>query len=660
VARIGVFICHCGHNIAGVIDVGRVVEAAKRMPGVAYAGDYIYCCSDPGQAFIRQAIKENRLTRVVVGACSPRMHEKTFQEVLASAGLNPFLLEMANLREHCSWVHSEAKEEATEKAIDLIRMAVAKASRAEPLFAKPIPITKRALVVGGGIAGIQAALDIANAGFEVVLVEREPTIGGKMAKFDKTFPTLDCASCILTPRMVEVAKHPNIRLMTYAEVEEVKGYAGNFEVRIRQKARKVDHSKCTGCGTCWQKCPTKVPSEFDLGLGKRTAIYIPFPQAVPPKPVIDTANCRYMAYLEFVRSGREGKPPPQCRICEKLCPTGAINWDEEDAIITERFGAIVVATGYDLFDPSQIPQYGYGRLNNVITSLEFERILNASGPTGGRILLKDGREPKRVAIVHCVGSRDLNYNEYCSKVCCMYSMKYAHLIKERIPDAEVYEFYIDVRSAGKGFEEFYNRVLDEGVRFVRGKVAEIFKGKDGLSVRFEDTLTGGRHVLSVDMVILACGLVPQRDAEEVARIFKLSRSPDGFFLEKHPKLDPVNTHADGVFLAGACIGPCDIPDAVARGSAAAAKAIGLLSRDEILSEPMTAIVDISKCSGCMLCEEICPFDAIEPQVVRGKRVARVKEELCKGCGSCAAACRSGAINLRGFTHQQLLAEVEAL
>ncbi|MEM2988672.1 MAG: CoB--CoM heterodisulfide reductase iron-sulfur subunit A family protein [Candidatus Bathyarchaeia archaeon] len=659
-ARIGVFICHCGHNIAGSVDIAKVVEAAKAMPGVAYATDYLYCCSEPGQAIIRQAIKENRLTRVVVGACSPRMHEKTFQGVLASAGLNPFLLEMANLREQCSWVHSDAIEEATEKAIDLIRMAVAKASRAEPLFSKPIPVTKRALVVGGGIAGMQAALDIANAGFEVVLVEREPTIGGKMAKFDKTFPTLDCASCILTPRMVELAKHPRIRLMTYAEVEEVKGYPGNFEARIRQRARKVDHSKCTGCGTCWQKCPTKVPSEFDLGLGKRTAIYIPFPQAVPPKPVIDTANCRYMAYLEFVRGGGEGKPPPQCRICERLCPTGAINWDEEDQIITERFGAIVVATGYELFDPSRIPQYGYGRLDNVVTSLEFERILNASGPTGGRILLRDGREPKRVAIVHCVGSRDLNYNEHCSKVCCMYSMKYAHLIRERIPDAEVYEFYIDVRSAGKGFEEFYNRVLEEGVRFVRGRVAEISKGGNGLLVRFEDTLGGTKHALEVDMAILACGLVPQRDAEEVARIFKLSRSPDGFFLEKHPKLDPVNTHSDGIFLAGACIGPCDIPDAVAKGSAAAAKAIGLLAQDSILSEPMTAIVDMAKCSGCMLCEEVCPFDAIEPQVVRGRRVARVSEELCKGCGSCAAACRSGAINLRGFTHQQLLAEVEAL
>jgi len=660
VARIGVFICHCGHNIAESVDIAKALEAARDLPGVVYAGDYQYYCSEPGQAAIRQAIRDHGLTRVVIGACSPRMHERTFQEVLSSAGLNPFLLEIANLREHCSWVHSEEKGEATEKAIDLIRMAVAKASRAEALFAKPIPVTKRALVVGGGIAGIQAALDIANAGFEVVLVEREPTIGGKMAKFDKTFPTLDCASCILTPRMVELAKHPNIRLLTYAEVEDVKGYSGNFEVRIRQKARKVDHEKCTGCGTCWQKCPTKVPSEFDLGLGKRTAIYIPFPQAVPPKPVIDTANCRYMAYLEFISSGREGKPPPQCRICERLCPTGAIDWDEEDEILSEKFGAIVVATGYDLFDPSSIPQYGYGRFANVVTSLEFERLLNASGPTGGRILLKNGLEPKRVAIIHCVGSRDLNYNEYCSKVCCMYSMKYAYLIKERIPDAEVYEFYIDVRSAGKGFEEFYNRVLGDGIKFVRGKVAEILQGRDGLSLRFEDTLTGNRHVLAVDMVILSCGLIPQRDAEEIARIFKLSRGPDGFFLEKHLKLDPVNTHTDGIFLAGACIAPCDIPDAVAKGSAAAAKAIGLLSQEELLSEPLTAIVDLSKCSGCMLCEEVCPFEAIEPQTVKEKTVAKVKEELCKGCGACAAACRSGAINLRGFTHQQLLAEVEAI
>lgn len=323
-ARIGFFICHCGRNIAEVVDIKKVLESAKKMLMVVYIGEQEYSCSEPGQAGIRKAIMEQRLNRVVIGACSPRMHEITFRKTLSSAVLNPYLLEIANIREHCSWVHSDDKDKATEKAIELVKMAVAKVIRDEPLFPRPIPITKRALVIGGGIAGIQASLDIAQAGFEVVVVERSPTIGGRMAQLDKTFPTLDCSACILTPKMVELAHHPKVRLLTYAEVEGVRGFVGNFEVDIRLKAKKVDHTKCTACGTCWEKCPEKVLSEFDVGLGKRKAIYIPFPQAVPQKPVIDIANCRYIKYLEFMKSKKEGKKPPQCRICEKLCPAGAI------------------------------------------------------------------------------------------------------------------------------------------------------------------------------------------------------------------------------------------------------------------------------------------------------------------------------------------------
>lgn len=663
-ARIGVFICHCGRNIAEGVDIPVLIEAIKKMPMVVYVEDNLYTCSEPGQAKLRQAIKEHRLNRVVVGACSPRMHEITFRRAVASAGLNPYLLEIANLREQCSWVHSDCKPLATDKAIEIVRLAVAKVARDEALFPKKISLTKRALVIGGGIAGIQAALDIANTGHEVVLVERTPSIGGHMSQLDKTFPTLDCSACILTPKMVELAQNPKVTLLTYSEVVGVRGFVGNFEVDIKQRARKVDINKCNGCGTCWQKCPEKVASEFDMGQGKRSAIYIPFPQAVPAKSVIDLEHCRYIKYQQFIAENKEGKKPPQCRICEKLCPPQAIDWAQEDKVTTEKFGAIVVATGYKTFDPTVYGEFGYGVYPDVITGLELERLLSPSGPTGGQVLRpSDGGHPKTVVFVSCVGSRDeLKGHAYCSKTCCMYMAKHSILLREHDPEVHSYIFYIDNRTVGKGYEEFSRRAQEEArTVYLRGRISKIYPEGKKLVVLGEDSLMGRPVEIAADLVVLATAMEANNGAAELAQNLKISYDADKLLLQAHVKLRPVETQTDGIFLAGACIGPSDIPESVAQGSAAAAKIAALFSQDSLVSDPATAFVDTLKCIGCGLCVEVCPFNAIELQVQRdGRQVAVVNESLCKGCGLCVATCRPQAANLRGATSQQLLAEVMSL
>ena len=647
--RIGVYVCHCGSNIAGVVDVKEVAKFAQSLPFVVMAKDYIYMCSDPGQNMIVEDIKQLGLNRVVVASCSPQLHEHTFRHACQEAGLNPYLFHMANIREHCAWV-TEDNRLATQKAKALISAAVRRACYQESLEAKEVPVNPNVLVVGGGIAGIQAALEIADSENRVYLVEREPSIGGHMAQFDKTFPTLDCSSCILTPLLSAVGQHPHIELMTWSEVEEVSGHVGDFKVKIKQKARFVDESKCTGCGVCMGKCPWKTDSEFEAGLGQRKAIYIPFPQAVPNVPVIDKELCVYF---------EKGT----CRACEKFCEAKAIDFEQSDQSVEVDVGAVIVATGYDAFDPSVISQYGYGHYDDVLTGLQFERMCNAAGPTQGKILLKDGTEPESIAIVHCVGSRDKNYLEHCSRVCCMYSLKYAHLIKEKT-SAEVYEFYIDMRCFGKGYEEFYQRLSEEGVNFIRGKVGEITdyaisdeeKGK--LIVSAEDTLLGAMIRVPVDMVILSTGIQARSDAEEVARLFSISRSADGFFLERHPKLDPVATTTNGVFVVGCCQGPKDIPDTVAQASAAAARALAMISKGKVELEAITAVVDEEKCSGCKTCILLCPYNAISFD--EEKKVARIDEALCKGCGTCVAACPSSAITQRHFTTEQIMAEVEGM
>ncbi len=658
--RIGVYVCHCGSNIAGTVDTAEVARFAEGLDGVVVARDYKFMCSDPGQELIKNDIRELGINRVVVASCSPTMHEPTFRRACQEAGLNPYFFEMANIREHCSWV-TEDPEKATEKAKALVSAAVSRVYYHQPLETREVPINPNTLIVGGGIAGIQAALKVADSEHKVYLVEKSASIGGHMAQLDKTFPTLDCSACILTPKMTLVGSHPYIELMSYSEVEEVSGYIGNFKVKIRKKARYVDEDKCTGCGKCQELCPIRVDNEFDVGLSQRTAIHIPFAQAVPNKAVIDAQNCRY---LEKIKEGKD-----VCRLCQKGiekkgipgCEAEAIDFEQTDKIIEVEVGSIIVATGFETFDPTPIYQYGYGRLDNVITSLEFERLVNSAGPTGGEITLKDGSHPKSIGIIHCVGSRDEKYHEYCSRVCCMYSMKFAHLIKEHT-DAEIYEFYIDIRSFGKGYEEFYNRILNEGTIFIRGRPAEITdvaetpeeKGK--LIIQFEDTLAGIQRRLPVDMVILSCALEPQPDAEAVARLFNISRSADGFFLERHPKLEPVATMTDGIFLAGCCQGPKDIPDTVAQASATAAEALAMISRGKVEIEAATAVIDERLCSGCQLCKLVCPYSAIDFDEEKG--VCRVNEALCKGCGACVGGCPSHAVNLNHYTNEQILAQME--
>jgi heterodisulfide reductase subunit A len=647
--KVGVYVCHCGTNIAGTVDVEEVAKYAGTLPNVVVSRDYRYMCSDPGQELIKSDIKELGVNRVVVASCSPRLHEKTFQGVLREAKLNPYLFQMANIREHCSWLH-EPGPELTEKAKRMVRAAVNRVSHHVPLERREVPIFPATLVVGGGIAGMQAALEIANSNHIVYIIEREPSIGGHMAQFDKTFPTLDCAACILTPKMTEVARHPFIRILTYSEVIGISGYVGNFKVKIRRKPRYVDEGKCIGCLICQEKCPWTALSEFDAGTRKRKAIYTPFAQAVPNIPVIDTEHCAYFL---------KGK----CRACEKFCDAGAINFELSELVFELDVGNIIIATGFDTFDAFSIPQYGYGRYPNVFTSLEFERLCSPTGPTEGHIILADGKQPESVAIVHCVGSRDKNYNEYCSRVCCMHALKYSHLIKEKT-NAEVYQMYIDMRCFGKGYEEFYDRIQNEGINFIRGKVAKVTdeaiteeeKGK--LIVSVEDTLLGTMLRVPVDMVILCIALEPRKDAHEVARLFHLGRSADGFFLERHPKLDPVATMSEGILIAGCCQGPKDIPDSVAQASAAAARALAMIARGKIEVPPITASIDEAKCSGCKICNLLCPYDAIffDDEA----KISRINQVLCQGCGVCAAACPSGAITHNYFTAEEITAEIEGV
>lgn len=652
--KIGVYVCHCGSNIAGVVDVDAVAKWAGeklKSRGVIIARDYKFMCSSLGQELISKDIKELGLTRVVVAACSPQLHEPTFRAAAAQAGLNPYLTELVSIREQVSWVHTD-KVAATEKAKAMISGGVERVLHHEPLEPLYVHIHPATLVVGGGIAGIQAALEIADAGYKVYLVEREPSVGGHMAQFDKTFPTLDCSACILTPKMVSVGRHPNIELMTWSEVTKVEGYTGNFTATIRKKARYLNTDLCTGCGICQEKCPKKVIDEvFEAGLGYRKAIYTPFPQAVPNYPVIDAENCTY-----FLKG--------TCKACEKFCPTEAIDFNQKDEYITVEVGNIILATGYQLFDPRRIPQYGYGRLANVFTSLEFERLTNAAGPTNGKVVLRDGvTTPKTVGIVHCVGSRDRNYNNYCSAICCMQSLKFAHLVKERT-GAEVYNFYIDIRTPAKDYDEFYQRVLGEGTNFIRGRVAEItdaarLRGEeDKLIIQAEDTLLGKQRRIPVDMVILSAGLEPRYDSKEVAKIFGVSCSMNGWVIEKHPKLDPVATMTDGIFIAGCVQGPKDIPASVVQGAAAAARILGRIQQQEIAMEPIRATINENQCSGCRICNNLCPYNAI--LFHEDLMVSEINPALCQGCGTCIAACPAGAISGTGFSNDQIMAQIEGL
>lgn len=659
--KIGVFVCWCGSNIAATVDVQAVSDALAHEPGVVFSANYQYMCSQAGQDMIQEKIREFALTGVVVCSCSPRMHEATFRKTCEKAGLNPYMVEIANIREQCSWIHKD-KQTGTEKAIILGRAAIAKVQLNAPLTAGTSPVIKRALVIGGGIAGIQTALDIADAGFPVDIVEKKPTIGGKMTQIDKTFPTLDCAACILTPKMVDAAQNENISIISYAEVESVKGFVGNFSVKIRKKARFVDETKCTGCGLCTEKCPQKkVPNEFNLGLDNRRAIYIPFAQAVPKVATIDPNYCTML---------KTGK----CGVCSKVCTAGAIDYRQQDEIMEREYGAIVAATGFEPISMEKFGEFAYAQSPDVVTSLEFERLMNAAGPTGGTLLRpSDGTHPHTLVFVQCVGSRcdgGEKGKPYCSKICCMYTAKHAMLTREKYPDTEVYVFYIDVRTPGKNFDEFYRRAVEDyGVHYIKGMVGKVVPENGKLKVQASDLLGGRQLHIDADMVVLAVAIEPDKSARPLATMLTASMDTNDFFTEAHPKLRPVESPTAGVFLSGACQGPKDIPETVAQAGAAASKVIGLLVKDHLTCNPCVASSNELMCNGCSACEKVCPYGAISyiDKEFRGpnrttlvRRVAQVNPAVCQGCGACTVACPSGAMDLAGFSNAQIMSEVDAI
>jgi heterodisulfide reductase subunit A len=645
--RIGVYVCHCGKNIAGSVDCKQVAEYASALPNVVLSKHNLYTCSDPGQETIKKDIKEHNLNRVVVASCTPRLHEPTFRRTCEEAGLNKYLFEMANIREHCSWVHLYEPEKATAKAKDLVRMAVARSSLLEPQEEAVVQVTREALVIGGGVAGIQAALDLADTGYKVYLVEKSPSIGGTMAQLDKTFPTMDCSICILAPKMSDVGKHPNIELLTNSEVTEVGGYIGNFQVKVKKKPRYVTKD-CTACGDCVKVCPVEVPNEFEVGLIGRKAIYIPFAQSVPAKYLIDDNACI-------------GLGENTCAKCKEACGPDAINFNDKAEEVELKVGTIIVATGLDVFDPVTLMEYGYLRFPNTITSLEFERLINAGGPTGGNMFRpSDMRVPKTVAFIQCIGSRsEKKGHPYCSNICCMNTIKDALLIKEHWPDVKIYVFYIDIRTFGKGFEDLYRRAKEQGVIFIRGLPAEIIEDKKSKNLFLigENTLEQKLYTVNAGMVVLSIGLRPRDDSSKIQQLLRLSKTSDGFFMEAHPKLRPVDTPTGGVFLAGCAEGPKDIKDSVTQASAAAARAGILMAKGSVTVEAITPTMLSENCKGCGLCAGVCPYNAIT--VDKEKKLATVVEAACAGCGTCGAECPFNAIQMRHFTDKQIYAQIDA-
>ncbi len=637
--RIGIFVCECGGNIGEVVDVKAVVDTVKSWPDVAVAKFHKYLCSKPAQEIIAEAIKKESLDRVVVASCTPRMHLGTFQSVLERTGLNPYMLEFVNIREQDSWILGpHPSHEATKKAISLIRGGYERSRELEPLETISEKGSREILIIGGGISGITAALELGYLGYKVHVVERKPSIGGNMAKLTKVFPTLDCAQCILTPRMAEVGRNPNVTLYTYAEVKEVSGRPGNFDVKVFMKPRGVDVQKCRSCGVCSKVCPVTVADEFNEGLAKRKAAYVEFPQAVPSAYVIDFGSCT------------------KCGKCEQLCPAKAVSLADQGSTVDLHVGGIIMATGFQLYDARKLDTYGYGTYKDVITMMELERLVSATGPTGGYVKRADGSDVKSMAIVLCAGSRDKNYIPYCSRICCMYALKQAFVLKKML-GIDVSIYYTDIRATGKGYEDLYWRDQEAGVSFIRGKVAEVYQNKNGKLVAVaEDTITGELIEQEFDMIGLATPMVPPAGLKELADKMKVSIGEDGFVTEKHPKLDPVDTLVTGVYACGCALSPKDVRDTVSDGLGASAKAALFLKSDYITTSPEKAFVIADLCNGCGVCVPVCPVNAIT--MVDGK--ATISAFQCNGCGACLPVCPKEAIDFKNATSRQILATLRGV
>jgi len=645
--RIGVFVCHCGLNIAKSVNVKTLREQMSKLPGVAYGADYEFMCSETGQKIIRDAIKEHRLNRIVVASCSPKLHELTFRRVVKEAGLNPFLFEMANIREHCSWAHLHEPEKATEKAVHIVKSAVERCKYLDEIGEKEEFVKPSALVIGGGIAGITAAVGLADFGFEVHLIEKLPWLGGKTAQLGKAFPTEDCGVCV-TPRTSEmdrkcfykrqILSHPQIKTYTLSTLKNLSGYIGHFRAQIEKMPRYIDEKLCIACGECEKVCPVEVPNEFDLGLSKRKAVYLPFIQAVPHIYALDMNHCT------------------KCGKCVEICPTKAIDLEEKTLYIDVEVGTTIVAVGFDEFEP--IGLFGYGNYQNVITQLKLARMMDSSGPSSGCVVRpSDGHVPKRIVMLQCVGSRDKATHIYCSKICCTIALKHARSLKMANPKTEVTICYKDLRPFGRNYEDLYTDCQNLGVNFIYGDAKEVSEGPDKSLKVNVDLIEGGKKAIETDLLVLASALVPPKDIPQISRTLNLSSSPDGFLMELHPKLAPIDTNIDGIFICGACQGPKDIQETVTQALGAVARAATPMAAGKIKIDLAKAIVDENLCIGCANCVAMCPYSAIE---MEPSGIARVIEIVCKGCGVCAAECPARAMQLRHFTDRQLFAAVEGI
>jgi heterodisulfide reductase subunit A len=631
--KIGVWVCECGGNIGDVVDVQSVTDSLKSE--VTHVEQNRFLCSNPSLEEIKSVFREQGLNRIVLACCTPNMHNETFKSNLGEAGLNPALIEIVNIREQCSWVHKDDHEGATEKAIDLIKGSIERISNSAALESKTMDVSKEVLVIGGGVAGITASLRMAEFGIKVHLVEKNPSIGGHMIQFPKVFPTMDCSQCILTPKMSSVNQNQNINLLSYAEVTDISGVPGDFTVNVRLKPRGVDVERCIGCGTCSSVCPTDAASEYDENLGTRKAIYIPFPQSVPSVYTIDFNSCI------------------RCQMCVNACPPHCIDIDDPGSEVKLNVGAIVMATGFELFDLSGLTHYGYGKIPNVITSLEMERILDVNGPTGSRIVVPDTEEEvKSIAYVLCAGSRDTEVGKaHCSRVCCLYALKQTQLLRDR--GVEVWVHYIDIRAPGRRYEEFYRTTQEKGAFFVKGKVTEIIPSGKKVLVRGEDMMINRMVENSVDLVVLCPPIVTSEDTLKLAEMLRIPVDEDQFILEKHPKLDPVATKRDGIFAAGTVIGPKDVQSSTAEAEGAAMKVVNFLSNERVIASNKAYLASSELCDGCGECIDVCPEFAIK--LVDNQLI--INDIMCSGCGACIPSCPSDALDQQGLTDTQLKAQI---